>query len=94
MLKFYEKGLLSTYILNSTAGTFSVYLKCDHIGAGLLESLYWYSVPSRLVFLRHGDLRKLDRSYWYLLFTEKGLFFSDDLDNLHCGGVLLCKFLR
>lgn len=42
----------------------------------MLRSIVVFSKPSRRVFLKKSEIMKLDRNYYYLFFTENGLFFD------------------
>jgi ribosomal protein S8 len=93
LLKFYKRGLISSFIFDSALNGFIVNLKYTTTGYGLLDSLLWVSTISRRVFFKNKFLFKLDKKCLYLFFNEKGLFFLDELENTTSGGEFLCKIL-
>jgi small subunit ribosomal protein S14 len=92
--KFYDKGLLSNYVYQAHLSMYVVFLKYDKNGFGFLNSLDHFSAPGRRVFLKFNDLKNLDRTFWFVLATEKGFFFSEDCLLFKRGGELICKVLR
>lgn len=93
LVKFYNKGLISNFVFSSSLNAFGVTLKYDFNANGLLDSLEWVSSISRRVFFKNKFLYKLDKKYSYLFFSERGLFFSDEIAQTTSGGELICKFI-
>ncbi len=92
--KIYKKGLIMQYNFVAYNNNIKVWLKYDKRGFGLLDSLEWFSVPGRRVFMTQKYIKKQNDDFEYLYLTEKGLYFADELIECERGGEYLCKFLR
>jgi len=89
--KFYEKGLIASFAV-SVFDDIKVTLRYNYKGFGLLDSLKWFSKPSRRVFVKHAKLSTLGgKAYMYFFVNEKGILCYEDLIYLNRGGEYLCS---